>query len=142
MNKLEHNIGLLENLVTTQYSDYRGYIEMDGHNGIDIFKLCEDHGINRDKYFIIGFTCGEHTTTGIGKKGFTSCSALTLDKECYGNTFDEIKTNINSQSIKVQITRISFQMKYSDFGKYIKRFEFGIVTKLSKHITNFDIVEY
>lgn len=141
MNKNDYNLDLIESLVSTQYGDYGGYIQIDGHSGADLFQLCEDHGIDMEKYFLIGLSCGEHTTGGIGKREKIHCSALLLETKIYGNNFDEIKNKLDSENGKAKAKRISFEVKYSDFGKYIKRIDFMVTTKLTKHITEIKIKE-
>jgi len=141
MNTKEYNLDLIEPLVRTQYGDYGGYIQIDGHSGADLFKLCEDHGIDMDKYFLIAFSCGEHTTGGIGKREKLYCSAIVLETKDYGNNFDEIQKKLDSNNGKAKAKQIAFEISYSDFGKYIKRIDFAVATKLTKHITELKIKE-
>jgi hypothetical protein len=139
MNKNNYNLEIIESLVSTQYGDYGGYIQIDGHSGADLFKLCEDHGISRDKYFLIGFGCGESTTNGIGQRNEVYCRALVLETSKYGNSFDEIQKTLASNNGKAKAKQIHFTVKYKDFTKYIKRFDFMVTTKLTKHISKIDI---
>jgi len=141
MNKNDYNLDLIESLVRTQYGDYGGYIQIDGHSGADLFKLCEDHGIDMKKYFLIGFSCGEHTIGGIGKREKVHCSALFLETKEYGSNFEEIKRNLEIKNGKAKAKQISFEVKYSAFGKYIKRIDFMVVTKLTKYISEIKIKE-
>lgn len=141
MRKNEYNLDLIEPLVRTQYGDYGGYIQIDGHSGSELFQLCEDHGIDMKKYFLIGLSCGEHTTEGIGKRNKIHCSALLLERKKYGETFDEIQENLEVNNGKANAQKISFEVKYSDFGKYIKRIDFMVVTKLTKYISELKIKE-
>lgn len=139
MNKNDYNLEVLESLVSTQYGDYTGYIQIDGHHQADLFKLCADYGIDMDKYFLIGLSCGEHTIDGIGKREELYCSAILLETKDYGNTFDEIAKYLERNKGKAKAKRISFQVSYSDFGKYIKRIDFAVATKLTKHISELKI---
>ena len=141
MNIREYNLDLIEPLVRTQYGDYGGYIQIDGHGGADLFKLCEDHGVDIEKYFLIGFSCGEHTTGGIGKREKVYCSAIVLETKEYGYSFDQIKQKLNSSNGEVKAKQITFEVNYRDFGTDIKRFEFAVATKLTKHITEVKIKE-
>jgi len=139
MNRNDYNLGIIESLVSTQYGDCGGYIQIDGHSGADLFKLCEDHGISRDKYFLIGFGCGESTINGIGQRDEVYCRALVLETSKYGDSFDKIQNHLVSNDGKVKAKQIHFTVKYRDFAKYIKRFDFMVATKLTKHISKIDI---
>lgn len=139
MNTENYNLEIIKSLVSTQYGDYGGYIQIDGHSGADLFKLCEDHGISRDKYFLIGFGCGESTITGIGQMDTVSCRALVLETSKYGSSFDEIQKALANKDGKAKAIQIHFTMKYKDFTKYIKRLDFMVATKLTKHISTLDV---
>lgn len=139
MNTENYNLDLIKDSVRTQYGDYGGYIQIDGHSGADLFKLCEDHGIDMDKYFLIGLNCGEHTTDGIGKRNKIHCSAILLETKDYGKTFDQISEKLTNSEGKAKAKRISFEVNYSDFGKYVKRIDFTVATKLTKYISELKI---
>ncbi len=141
MNKNDYNLDLIESLVRTQYGDYGGYIQIDGHSGADLFKLCEDHGINMKKYFLIGLSCGEHTIDGIGKRGLLHCSALLLETKDYGINFDQIIVKLEQEGGKAKAMKINFSINYSDFGKYVKRIDLTVATKLTKYIKAITIEE-
>lgn len=141
MNLNNYNIELIKDLVSTQYGDYDGLIQIDGHSSADLSKLCKDHGVNTDKYFLIGLKAGEFTTTGIGKRNILPFMALVLDKTEYGESFDEIKKNIDSKSGIVKAKTFHFYVNYNDLGKYIKRFDFMVATKLTKYISEIKIQE-
>lgn len=141
MNIKEYNLDLIKSLVRTQYGDYGGYIQIDGHSGADLFKLCRDHGIDMDKYFLIAFTCGEHTIDGIGKREKLNCSAIVLQTKDYGNNFDEIQKKLIENNGKAKAKQFAFEISYSDFGKYVKRIDFAVATKLTKSITELTITE-
>ncbi|WP_177735195.1 hypothetical protein [Flavobacterium inviolabile] len=138
MNKADYNLDIIESLVSTQYGDYGGYIQIDGHSGVDFFKLCEDHGVSRDKYFLIGFGCGESTINGIGQRD-VNCRALVLETSRYGNSFDEIQKNLASKSGRAKAKQIHFSVKYESFTKCVKRFDFMVSTKLTKHISEIEV---
>lgn len=139
MNTENYNLDLIKNLTRTKYGDYGGYIQIDGHSGADLFQLCEDHGIDMDKYFLIGLNCGENITGRIGQGHKIHCSAILLETKEYGNTFDQISENLASKEGKAIAKRISFEVKKSDFGKYVKRIDFTVVTKITKHISELKI---
>ena len=58
----------IKKLTSTKYGDYKGYVSIDTHSGTDLFNLCKDNGIDTKKYFPIGFTIGESTIDGIGRR--------------------------------------------------------------------------
>ena len=101
MNTLEFNLEAVKNLVSTQYGDLGGLIQVDGHDSDGITMLCKDHGLDTDKYFVIGFKLTESTTTGIGQRGSALGKGLLLSKEKYGSTFDEIKNKLLSFSFDI-----------------------------------------
>ena len=139
MNTNNYNLDFIESLVSTQYGDYGGYVQIDGHSGSDLFKLCEDHGIDMDKYFLIGFGCGETTINGIGQRDSVYCRALVLETSKYGNNFDEIQKFLAINDGKAKAKQFHFSVKSKDFTKYIKRFDFMVATKLTQHISKLDI---
>lgn len=141
MNTNDYNLEIIEDSVSTQYGDYGGYIQIDGHSGADLFKLCEDHGVNMDKYFLIGFGCGESTIDRVGQRDSVYCRAWVLETSEYGNTFDEIKKALDARGGRAKAKQVHFSVKYKDFTKYIKRFDFMVATKLTKHISDLDIEE-
>lgn len=135
----EYNLEIIEDLVSTQYGDYGGYIQIDGHNGADLFKLCEDYKIDMGKYFLIGFGFGESTFDGIGRREIVLCRALLLETNKYGNTFDEISEKIKELNGSVKAKQIFFEVEYKTLYKYIKRFDFMVTTRLTKYITSINI---
>lgn len=139
MNKSNYNLKLIESLVSTQYGDYGGYIQIDGHSGADLHQLCEDHGVNREKYFLIGFGCGESTINGVGQSNKIYCRALVLETSKYGNTFDEIQKSIAAKGGKTKAKQIHFLVDQKIFTKYIKRFDFMVATKLTAHISDIEV---
>lgn len=139
MNTRKYNLELIKDLVGTQYGEYGGYIQIDGHSGSDLFQLCEDHGINMDKYFLIGLNAGEHTIDGIGKRGKICFMALVLETAECGSTFDEIQKYLQSNNGKANAKKVHFDVEYADLGKYIKRFDFMVATQLTQHITELEI---
>lgn len=141
MNINDYNLDLIESLVRTQYGDYGGYIQIDGHSGADLFKMCEDHGIDMEKYFLIGLSCGEHTMDGIGRRGYIHCSALLLETKEYGKNFDQIREKLEKEDGKAKAMKIMFKVSYSDLGKYVKRIDFMVATKLTRHIRKLKITE-
>jgi len=134
MIKNEFNFEILENRVSTQYGDYSGYIQIDGHSGTDLFKLCEDNGIDMKNNFLVSFGMGESTINGIGQRNKISCRAIVLEREKYGSSFDSIKQELNENNGIADAKQYHFYIDPKDLHKYIKRFDFMVSTKISKHI--------
>jgi len=141
MDKSNYNLDVIESLVSTQYGDFSGYIQIDGFHASHIFQLCEDHGVDMDKYFLIGFGAGESTTDGIGKGNSLSCRAIVIEKSKYGQTYDAIDKAITSVGGKVQAKQFNFFVRYRDLAKYVKRFDFMVTSELSKSISEIELPE-
>lgn len=139
MTTTDYNLEIIKGLVSTQYGDFGGYVQIDGHFGSDLSKLCEDQGVDMDKYFLIGFGFGESTIDGVGRRNSVYCRALVLEKKKYGNGFDEIKQTLASKNGKAKAKQLHFSMEYTSFTKYIKRFDFMVATKLTRHISELDV---
>ena len=137
----EININILKETVYTKYNDLQGIISIDGHDGVsEFFDLCEEKGIDMNIYFLIGFGLSEFTISGIGSSDEVYCNILLLEKEKYGETFDEISSNIRNTD-SVDVVKKSFSVKYTDLGKYIKRFDFLAVSEMSRYISTMNIQE-
>jgi hypothetical protein len=115
------------------------HIRAIGYSGNDLHQLCEDHGVDRKKYFLIGFGCGEFTINGIGQNNTIYCRALVLEKSKYGSSFDEIQKSITDKGGNAKAKQIHFKVDPTVFTKYIKRFDFMVATKLTAHISNIEI---
>lgn len=139
MRTNDYGLHLIEELVNTQYGDYGGYIQIDGHSGADLFSLCQDHGIDMDKYFLIGLGAGESTISGIGNRQQIHFRALLLETAIYGDSFDQIQKYLQTHNGKVKAKQVFFEVQYKSLNKYIKRFDFMVTTKLAKYIDNIDI---
>ena len=134
------NTKILEEIVSTQYNDLRGLIAIDQHTGTDIIGLCREQGIDTKKYFFMGFGLSEFTINGIGEYDSVYCKVFLLEKEKYGQTFDEIQSNI-SKLETVDVVKKNFSVKYSDLGKYIKRFDFIALSDMGGAISSMNIIE-
>jgi len=139
MNTQDFNFQLIEEFVRTHYGDYSGYIQIDGHSGADLFNLCKDNGVDMEKYFLIGLSAGEHTISGIGNHDKLFVMALVIERSKYGKTFDEIQKYLQSNNGKAKAKKIHFEVKYSDLGKYIKRFDLMVVTKITQYISQLEL---
>lgn len=132
---------VLEDLVGTQYGDLTGLIQIDGHNNIsEMYDLCAKNGISREEYFLIGIGFAEFTTDGIGTHGSVSCTVLLLETNKYAQTFDEIKSQLVLQS-KVDVIKKTFNVNYSDLGKYIKRVDTMLLTEMGNYIKEMNVIE-
>lgn len=134
------NVSILKDIVKTQYNDMEGLISIDTHEGSNIFELCRDNGINMEHYFLIGFGLSEFTLDGIRRGDNVYCSVLLLDKSKYGDSFDNISNKIRSLDC-VDVEKKTFTIKYTDLGKYIKRFDFLAVSDISSYIKNMNLSE-
>jgi hypothetical protein len=135
------NYRVLGDLVGTQYGDMTGIIQIDGHNNIsDLYSLCAKNGIDRDKYFLIGFGFSDFTTDGVGKYGKADCTVLLLETAKYAQTFDEIKDQLVVNP-KVDVIKKTFPVDYKDFGKYIKRVDALMLTEMGNYIREMNIIE-
>ena len=135
------NFEILENLVSTQYGDMTGLIQIDGHSSLsELYTLCAENGIDRDKYFLIGFGFSDFTTSGVGSHGKATCTVLLLETEKYAQTFDEIKEQL-VKNPKVDVIKKTFPIDYKDFGKYIKRVDALMLTEMGNYIREINIIE-
>lgn len=133
------NTSAIEQEVSTQYEDFGGLIKIDGYEGsISFFNMCQDHGIDTNKYFLYGISIYDGSCDGIcgGKyaenkrEATASVTVYLIDREVYGYSFDDIR----DYKGKIQLEKIRFEMAYSKWKKYIKRLSIGVVSPLSKKI--------
>ncbi len=130
---------LLDEHVGTQYHDYKGTIEIDAHSGTDIFKLCEDNGIDMEKFFVVGFGLSEFTIQGVGQQDQVGFKVLLADREKYGQTFDDIEQEVISNAGIISVTSRTIYIPYSTLGKYIKRFDFLAINHMRDRLTTIEI---
>lgn len=141
MRSSDLNYEILGDLVGTKYGDMTGIIQIDGHNNVsELYSLCAENGIERDKYFLIGFGFSDFTTNGIGAHGKVSCTVLLLETEKYADSFDEIKKQLTINP-KVDVIKKTFYVDYKDFGKYIKRVDALMLTEMGNYIKEMNIIE-
>jgi hypothetical protein len=105
-----------------------------------IYELCKNYNIDTENKFIIGFGLSEFSIDGIGKMNSTNCSILYLDSQLYGNTYDEIEKIIKNDST-LKVNKITFTIKYSDLGKFIKRYDFLVTNELTKFCSTIEFKE-
>lgn len=134
------NLKAIKEHVSTQYGDLTGVVQIDGHESItSIYSLCSDYKFDTSGKFIIGFGLGESTINGIGKTDEVRCSIFYIEKDTYGNTYDEIALKIKSGSGKLKLQKKDIYIKYSSLGKYIKRFDLLATTDLTRYATEIEI---
>lgn len=132
------NLNILKGLVNCKYNDLEGLISIDKSDSFST--LCEEYGINRDEFFMLGFGLSEFSLNGIGKSGKVSCYVLLLETQKYGHSFEDIKKNIQDVE-SVDVIKKSFKIPYSELGRYIKRFNFMALSGISEHIPVINIKE-
>lgn len=126
------NLNEISKHVDTQYGDLTGVIQIDGHNNImEIYTLCKDYKFNIEDKFIVGFGLAEGSINGIGKRDEVTCSILFVEKSVYGDNYDVIEKKVRQEN-EISIKRKFINIKYSDLGKYIKRFDFIATNGLTK----------
>lgn len=135
----DFNTLIIEEEVSTQYNDLRGIIAIDQHTASELSNLCRSKKIDMEKYTLIGFGMTEFTTDGIGRKDSVNCNVYLIESNKYGNNFDEIESKLKSSAI-VDVVKKTFKVSYTELYKYIKRYDFIALTRLSKHIKNINII--
>lgn len=140
-NMSKVNLNAVKEHVSTQYGDFTGVIQIDGHSNVtSIYELCNDNGFSTNDIFIVGFGFGESTIDGVGKRNEIGCTILYLNKADYGNSFDEIQQVINTDGI-LKVKKKTIYMSYSKIGKYIKRFDFLTFTEMARNVQEIEIEE-
>jgi len=135
------NFDAIKEHVSTNYGDLTGVIQLDGHENItSIYDLCVDYKFDTSNKFIIDFGLEESTVDGIGRENNVDCYILFVDKDEYGDSYDEIETKIKS-GYKLTLKKKNIDVKYTDLGKYIKRFEFIATTGLVRYSSTIEIVD-
>lgn len=135
------NFKSIQEYVSTQYGDLTGVVQIDGHENItSIYKLCDDYGFNTSDKFIVGFGLEDSAIKGVGKRAEVYCKVLYVLKEEYGNSYEEIESKVKETST-LKLKQKNILIKYSEIGKYIKRFDFLATTALTKSANNLEIQE-
>ena len=130
----------LKSLVGTKFGDLNGLIEMDTRNVIAGFDtLLTEDDINSGDYFLVGIGFSDFTLNGVGENSQVCCVALLLETHKYGHTFEDIKTQLLLNS-KVDIIKRSFQMKYAELGKYIKKIDAALLNEMGRYIKEINII--
>ena len=64
------------------------------------------------------------------------CTVLMLEKSRYGNTFEEIEHKLPDE---IKVLKKVFSVPYSNIGKYIKRVDALLFTKIGNSISSMKI---
>lgn len=131
-----NNLEILEEITGTQYNDNKGLISIDFHDPSYFSQLCRDNEIDTAIYLPIGFGF----MYGDYKSDILTCRVLLLDRRKYGRTFDGISQQIKSLKM-IDVIQKSFDIKYMDLFKYIKRIDFMTLSKISENINSLNICE-
>ena len=125
----------LSEYVDTQYSDARGFLEMDSHDGsfLAFYDIAKNKGEDLSGYFIIGFRLADHSIRGVGLHGL-NISLILLDKSRYGNSFDEIEGYIKKNKGVVDVETRTIPMSSADIAQAFKRVEMIVLGGMDKSI--------
>ena len=138
---MKNFVNKVQRFVSTQYGDLTGVIQLDGHDNISsIYELCKDYKFDLADKFIVGFGLGESTISGVGENDSVYFKIVYLNMSKYGKTFDEISSNIRNKET-VEFISESFEIKFTDLKKYIKRFDFIALTEMAEFAQNIKIIE-
>lgn len=138
---MKNNLHKVQEFVSTQYGDLTGVIQLDGHGNISsVYDLCKDYKFDLDGKFIVGFGLEESTILGVGESDSVYCKIVYVYTSKYGETFDEISSKMRHQET-VEFISESFEVKYTDLKKYIKRFDFIALTEMADFAQNIKIIE-
>lgn len=131
------NYDLIKDEVGTQYADMKGIVSIDGHLSTTLWKLCKDHGIDTDKWFVVGLEFSDGET--IGKKPLY-VSAYVVEMETENETYEQMAQRLKGLE-KVEIHKKSFSISYQDLGKYVKRLKFAVMSEISNNIQSAEFIE-
>lgn len=136
------NLSIIENEVNTQYTDMKGISAIDGHEYSYLIDMCKEHGIDMDKYYLLGLEFSGADLIGERNEEYsdeTYVYAILLSNEDYpACSFEELAALLN-QLPCVHAKKIGFPIKYSDISKYIKRFQCLVVSDMSSNIQSLEI---
>ncbi|WP_031425441.1 hypothetical protein [Flavimarina sp. Hel_I_48] len=141
MSYSKFNLEILENLVNTQYGDYGGLVQVDRSDSYDFNELCEEKGVNMEKYFLVGIHFGSSSLKNVSSDNSFYCFALLLDKKKYGSSFDEISKYLEENQNVADIKSVNFKINFADLAKCMKRFNAGFVSSITNHIDVYNIQE-
>ena len=138
MDKEEKNMKRLpitKPATTTKYSDLSGRIEIDWEGRISsLVALCQEHNINMDKYYLIGFGFMSF------EPEYVTCKVILLDSTKYGNTFKEVEESV-AQLQSVDAIQKILRIGYAELEKYIKHINALVFTDIGLTINEINITE-
>ncbi len=65
MGYSKYNLEILENIVNTQYGDFGGLVQVDRSDSYDFYDLCEENGVDMEKYFLVGIHFGSSSLQNV-----------------------------------------------------------------------------
>lgn len=117
----------------TKYSDLSGAIEIDWEGRVsNLVMLCSAHGIDMQKYYLIGFGFVSVTEDAI------RCKALLIDSDRYGDSFEALEQTI-SEIDEIDAVQKTFDITHSELEKYIKHINAMLFTRLGREIKTITI---
>lgn len=131
------NYDLIESLVGTQYTDMKGFAAIDGHLPTTLWKLCNDNGIDTQKWFLIGLEFSDGET--VGRYG-VRIAAYLVEKTHDEENYEQVAARLESETeVAVHVKR--FSIPYDKLGEYIKRIDIGVFTPMTNHIQSIKLID-
>jgi hypothetical protein len=128
----------IKKLTGVKYGDYEGFASVDTHSGTELINLCEQKGIDLNKYFPIGFNIHESERIGHEKIYLT---VYLIDTNLAGANYDEIEKYIRNNSGNISLIKKSFQIQYSELPSCIKRYDITVFNRLRDVIRTPEIID-
>mgnify|MGYP000003164348 CR=1 FL=1 len=137
MSYKKFNLDFLNERISTQYTDMKGIVAIDGHNFSDLWKICTDNGVDLEKWFLVGLEFYDFEPLG---KRDLHAMAYVIKNEDLEKSHDEIANRLQNKSdTEIHIKR--FTIPYNQMAKYIKRIQIGLVSELSSSIKNVTFID-
>jgi hypothetical protein len=133
----DFNIDILKERISTQHTDMKGIIAIDGHNYSDLWKLCTDNGVDLANWFLVGLECYDFDPLG---RRDLHAMAYVIKSEDLGKRHDAIASRLQDTG-KAEIHIKHFTVPYSQMAKYIKRLHIGLVSEISSSIRNVTFID-
>lgn len=133
----DFNLDFLNERISTQYTDMKGIVAIDGHNFSDLWKLCADNGVDLENWFLVGLECYDFEPLG-GRD--LHAMAYVIKSEDLETGHDAIASRLQDTG-KAEIHVKHFTVPYNQMAKYIKRLHIGLVSELSSSIRNVTFID-
>lgn len=133
----DFNIDILKERISTQYTDMKGIIAIDGHNYSDLWNLCTDNGVDLANWFLVGLECYDFEPFG---RHDLHAMAYVIKSEDLEKRHDAIASRLQDTG-KAEIHIKHFTVPYSQMSKYIKRLHIGLVSEISSSIRNVTFID-